>query len=141
SIKPTSLPKHLESKALLASVDGGSVGGKFENGWVTVNTKIFGSFYVTGDTIAPTIVPRNFSNGKNVSAHSKIDFNIADNYSGIQSFNAYIDGKWVLMEYDSKNRHVWHRFATSLSKGKHTFKFVVKDWKDNEKVYEATFTR
>ena len=141
SVKPTSLPKHLESKALLASVEGGSVGGKFENGWVTVNTKIFGSFYVTVDTIAPTIVPRNFSNGKNVSGQSKIDFTIADNYSGIQSFNAYIDDKWVLMEYDSKNRHVWHRFDPALSKGQHKFKFVVKDWKDNEKVYEATFTR
>jgi hypothetical protein len=141
SIKPTTLPSHLESKALLASVDGGSVGGKFENGWVTVNTKIFGSFYVTVDTVAPTITPRNFSNGKNVSGQSKIDFTISDNFSGIQSFNAYIDDKWVLMEYDSKNRHVWHRFEPSLSKGQHTFKFVVKDWKDNEKVYQATFTR
>ena len=141
SIKPTTLPRHLESKALLASVQGGSVGGKFENGWVTVNTKIFGSFYVTVDTIAPTITPRNFSNGKNVSGQSKIDFTISDNFSGIQSFNAYIDDKWVLMEYDSKNRHVWHRFDSSLSKGQHTFKFVVKDWKDNEKVYQATFTR
>ena len=141
SIKPTILPSHLESKALLASVQGGSVGGKFENGWVTVNTKIFGSFYVTVDTIAPTITPRNFSNGKNVSGQSKIDFTISDNFSGIQSFNSYIDDKWVLMEYDSKNRHVWHRFEPSLSKGQHTFKFVVKDWKDNEKVYQATFTR
>ncbi|WP_099369983.1 M23 family metallopeptidase [Sphingobacterium sp. 1.A.5] len=141
SIKPTILPSHLESKALLASVQGGSVGGKFENGWVMVNTKIFGSFYVTVDTVAPTITPRNFSNGKNVSGQSKIDFTISDNFSGIQSFNAYIDDKWVLMEYDSKNRHVWHRFEPSLSKGQHTFKFVVKDWKDNEKVYQATFTR
>lgn len=141
SIKPTSLPKNLESKAIIASVEGGSVGGKFENGWVSVNTKIFGSFYVTVDTIAPTIVARNFSNGKNVSGQSKIDFTISDNFSGIQSFNAYIDDKWVLMEYDSKNRHVWHRFDPSLSKGQHTFKFVVKDWKDNEKVYQATFIR
>ncbi|SEG47880.1 M23 family metallopeptidase [Sphingobacterium lactis] len=141
NIKPTSLPKNLESKAIIASVEGGSVGGKFENGWVTVNTKIFGSFYVTVDTIAPTITPRNFSAGKNVSGQSKIDFTIADNFSGIQSFNAYIDGKWVLMEYDSKNRHLWHRFDSGLSKGKHTFKLVVKDWKDNEKVYEASFTR
>ncbi len=141
SIKPTHLPKHLESKALLASVEAGSVGGKYENGWVTVNTKLFGSFYVTVDTIAPTITPRNFANGKNVSAQSRIDFTIADNFSGIQSFNAYIDDKWVLMEYDSKNRHVWHRFDSSLSKGTHKFKFIVKDWKDNEKVYEATFTR
>ncbi len=140
-IKPTSLPENLQQKALIASVENGSEGGKFENGWVTVNTRSFGRFYVAVDTVAPTIVPRNFSNGKNVAAQSKIDFTISDNFSGIQSFNAYIDDQWVLMEYDSKNRHLWHRFDAALSKGSHRFKLVVTDWKDNEKTYEASFTK
>lgn len=141
SIKPTNLPPRLESKALIASLQNGAEGGKFEDGWVSVNTRNFGSFYVAVDTIAPVISPRNLTNGKNLSAQSKIDFTISDNFSGIQSFNGYIDDKWVLMEYDPKNRHVWHRFEPSLSKGPHKFKLVVKDWKDNEKIYEATFTR
>ncbi len=140
-IKPTNLPNHLREKALIASVENGSEGGRYENGWVTVNTRNFGSFYVTVDTIAPTITPRNLSNGKNVSAQAKIDFTIRDNFSGIQSFDGYIDGEWVLMEYDSKNRHLWHKFDTSLKKGTHKFKLVVKDWKDNQKIYEASFTR
>ncbi|TDS10355.1 M23 family metallopeptidase [Sphingobacterium paludis] len=140
-IKPTNLPAHLQSKALIASAENGAEGGKFENGWVTVNTRNFGSFYVAVDSIAPTIVPRNFSDGKNVAAQAKIDFTIRDNFSGIQSFNGYIDGEWVLMEYDSKNRHLWHRFDPSLTKGRHTFKLIVTDWKDNEKVYEASFIR
>ena len=141
SIKPTNLPQHLESKALIASTDGGAEGGKFEKGWVTVNTRNFGNFYVTVDTIAPIITARNLVNGKNVATQSKIDFTISDNFSGIQSFNGYINDKWVLMEYDSKNRHLWHRFDASLSKGEHTFKLIVKDWKDNERVYEARFIR
>lgn len=140
-IKPENLPAHLESKALIASVENGSEGGAFEEGWVTVNTRNFGSFYVAVDTIAPTITARNLTNGKNVSAQRKLDFTIADNFSGIQSFNGYIDGEWVLMEYDSKNRHLWHTFDNSLPKGTHSFKLVVKDWKDNEKVYEAKFVR
>lgn len=140
-IKPQNLPSHLESKALIASIENGSEGGQFENGWVTVNTRNLGSFYVTVDTVPPTITARNLTNGKNVSKQSKIDFTIADNFSGIQSFNGYIDGKWVLMEYDSKNRHLWHSFDSSLTKGTHTFKLVVKDWKENEKVYEAKFVR
>lgn len=140
-IKPTNLPAHLESKALLASVENGSEGGWFEDGWVTVNTRNFGRFYVAVDTVPPTITPRNLSNGKNVSAQAKIDFTIRDNFSGIQSFNGYIDGEWVLMEYDSKNRHLWHRFDSSLSKGQHTFRLVVTDWKDNEQVYEAKFIK
>ena len=141
SIRAYDIPKHLESKALIASTEGGSEGGKFENGWVTVNTRNFGNFYVTVDTIAPTITARNLVNGKNVSRQNKIDFTISDNFSGIQSFNGYIDDQWVLMEYDSKNRHLWHRFDSSLAKGEHTFKLIVKDWKDNEKVYEARFIK
>ncbi|NGM66646.1 M23 family metallopeptidase [Sphingobacterium sp. SGR-19] len=140
-IKPTNLPARLESKALLASVENGSEGGKFEDGWVTVNTRNLGSFYVAVDTVAPTIAPRNLSNGKNVGAQSKIDFTIRDNFSGIQSFNGYIDGQWVLMEYDPKNRHLWHTFDPALPKGQHTFKLVVTDWKDNEQVYQAKFIR
>jgi len=141
SIKPTNLPTHLQTKVLIASVESGSEGGKFENGWVTVNTRNFGNFYVAVDTIAPTITPRNLSNGKNVSTQAKIDFTISDNFSGIQSFDGYINDEWVLMEYDSKNRHLWHRFDPSLPKGTYTFKLVVKDWKNNEKVYEVKFTK
>src|SRR5690606_15107488 len=140
-IKRTNLPDQLESKALLASVENGSEGGKFEDGWVTVNTRNLGSFYVAVDTVAPTIAPRNLSNEKNVSTQAKIDFTIRDNFSGIQSFNGYIDGKWVLMEYDPKNRHLWHTFDAALPKGQHTFRLIVTDWKDNEQVFEAKFTR
>ncbi|MDR2284888.1 MAG: M23 family metallopeptidase [Sphingobacterium sp.] len=141
AIKPTTLPTHLQNKALIASLENGAEGGSFENGWVSVNTRNFGNFYVVVDTIAPVITPRNLTSGKNVAAQRKIDFTITDNLSGIQSFNGYIDGKWVLMEYDSKNRHLWHTFDPSLTKGTHSFKLVVRDWKDNEKVYEASFIK
>ncbi|MFD2743790.1 M23 family metallopeptidase [Sphingobacterium populi] len=140
-IKPTSLPERLRDKALIASTQSGSEGGKYEDGWVVVNTRNLGSFYVAIDTVAPSITPRNLSNGKNVAQQSKIDFTISDNFSGIQSFDGYIDGEWVLMEYDPKNRHLWHIFQSSLSKGKHQFRLVVKDWKDNERIYQAEFTR
>lgn len=140
-IKPTHLPEHLQSKALIASTQSGSEGGRYEDGWVTVNTRNFGSFYVAVDTVAPTITPRNLTNGKNVANQARIDFTISDNFSGIQSFNGYIDGEWVLMEYDPKNRHLWHRFESSLPKGKHTFCLEVTDWKDNERVYQASFIK
>lgn len=140
-IKPTDLPAHLQSKALIASTQSGSEGGRFEDGWVTVNTRNLGSFYVTVDTIAPTITPRNLTSGKNVANQAKIDFTISDNFSGIQSFNGYIDGEWVLMEYDPKNKHLWHQFEQSLPKGRHQFRLEITDWKDNVKTYEATFIR
>jgi len=141
SIRATHLPPHLQSKATIASLENGSEGGKYEDGWVTVNTRNFANFYVAVDTIAPTITPRNLSQGKNLASQSKIDFTISDNFTGIQSFNGYIDDKWVLMEYDPKNRHLWHRFDSSLPRGSHKFKLIVKDWKDNERIFEASFTK
>lgn len=141
SIKAEDLPKHLENKALIASTENGAEGGKFEDGWVTANTRNFGSFYIVVDTIAPTITARNLTNGKNLTNQNRIDFTISDNLSGIQSFNGYIDDQWILMEYDSKNKHLWHTFVPDLPKGEHTFKLIVKDWKDNENIYQATFIR
>ncbi|AIM38804.1 peptidase M23 [Sphingobacterium sp. ML3W] len=142
SIRPNEkLSAALFSKALLVSKDGGSQGGKYENGLVTATVRSFGDFYIAVDTVAPTITARNLVNNKNVAAQRQIDFTISDNLSGIQSFNAYIDGAWVLMQYDSKNRHLWHTFESNLKGGKHSFKLEVKDWKDNVRVYEASFTR
>lgn len=141
-IKPDySLPESLYSKALIVSTDGGAQGGKYENGWVVANVREFGGFYVAVDTIAPNITARNLTDGKNVANQSSIDFTISDNLSGIDSFDAYIDGKWALMKYDPKTRHLWHDFESDLSSGTHSFKLEVKDNKGNLKIYEASFSK
>lgn len=141
-IKPDySLPENLYSKALIVSTDGGAQGGKYENGWVVANVREFGGFYVAVDTIAPIINARNLTDGKNVANQRSIDFTISDNLSGIDTFDAYIDGKWALMKYDPKTRHLWHDFESDLSSGTHSFKLEVKDNKGNLKIYEASFSR
>jgi hypothetical protein len=135
------LSENLYDKALIVSSDGGAQGGKYENGWVVANVREFGGFYVAVDTIAPNIVARNLTDGKNVSGQQSIDFTISDNLSGIDTFDAYIDGKWILMKYDPKTRHIWHDFEPDLSSGRHEFKLEVKDNKGNLKTYEASFMR
>lgn len=136
-----SLPEHLWDKALIVDAKGNSQGGSYEEGWVKTNTWYFGSFHITVDTIPPVIRAVNITNGKNLASQSKIDFKISDNLSGIQSFNGYIDGKWVLMEYDAKSNSLWHTFESTLPKGQHRFKLEVKDWKDNISTFEAGFVR
>lgn len=135
------LPEALQSKALIVNTDKRSQGGTYEDGWVRTRTRTFGSFYITVDTTPPTIRPQNIANGKNMAGVSRINFKISDDLSGILSFNGYIDGHWVLMEYDPKTNSLWHTFEHDLRKGSHRFKLEVVDGKNNTAVYEANFTR
>ncbi|RZK54097.1 MAG: M23 family peptidase, partial [Pedobacter sp.] len=68
-------------------------------------------------------------------------FRISDNLSGIKSFNGYIDGKWILMEFDTKTASLWHNFDERTTAGSHKFELVVTDMKDNVKRYAIDFSR
>lgn len=130
-----------QAKALIVNSNRVSQGGYYENGYVKAQPRNFGTFFIAIDTIAPTIVPVNVSDGKNMAELSKLSFRISDNLSGIKSFNGYIDGKWVLMEFDAKTANLWHAFDEQTGKGKHTFELVVTDIKDNVKRYNISFFR
>lgn len=139
SIKADNLPENLRSKALIVNNNGTSQGGFFENGYVKATPKNFGSFYIAIDTLAPRIVPVNIAEGKNMAGLSKIFFRISDNLSGIKSFNGYIDGKWALMEFDTKTATLWHSFDERTTSGKHILELVVVDMKENTRKYTVTF--
>jgi len=140
-IKADNLPEGLRNKALIVNSNGSSQGGSFDNGYVKTTPRNFGSFYISVDTIAPRIVPVNISEGKNMAGLSKIFFRLSDNLSGIKSFNGYIDGKWTLMEFDTKTATLWHSFDERTSKGKHTLELVVVDMKENTRRYSVNFYR
>lgn len=141
-IKPDEvLTEALQPKAIIVDTKRRSQGGNFDDGWVRTKTRSFGSFYIAVDTLPPTIQPQNISEGKDMGAIRRVDFKIFDDLSGIQAFNGYINGNWVLMEYDSKSRSLWHIFEDKLPKGKHRFRLEVIDWKDNKQVYEVNFIR
>jgi hypothetical protein len=130
-----------ENKAVIVNANRTSQGGVYENGYVKANPRNFGGFFIAIDTIPPNIVPTNVSNGKNMAGIGKMSFRIGDNLSGIKSFNGYIDGKWVLMEFDAKTASLWHSFDEKTGAGKHRFELIVKDMKDNVKRYSVEFSR
>ena len=140
-IKADALPENLRSKALIVSTGGSSQGGIFENGYVKATPRNFGTFYIATDTIAPRITPVNIANGKSMAGLSKMTFRISDNLSGIKSFNGYIDGKWVLMEFDTKTATLWHSFDERTSAGRHDLELVVTDLKENTRHYHISFSR
>ena len=79
--------------------------------------------------------------GKKLNTQSSIKCTIEDKESGIKSFRAEIDGKWILMEYDYKRKLLDFELPKDFEKGKHTFKLIVSDKLKNEKSYIAEFFR
>ncbi|WP_316793591.1 M23 family metallopeptidase [Pedobacter frigoris] len=138
-IKADSTLNKYKEKALIVNTGRGSQGGYFENGYVKAKPRTFGSYFISIDTIPPTIIPVNIADGKNMNGISKMSFKIRDNLSGIKSFNGYIDGKWILMEFDTKTASLWHTFDEKTTSGKHTLEVIVSDMKDNNKNYSITF--
>ena len=141
-IKPdNNLPVELCTKALIVDNKGNAQGGEYQDGYIKASMRNFGSFYIKLDTIAPKIHPINLSEGKSMSGLSKIKLKISDNLSGIRSYVGTIDGKWILMEYDAKTATLIHSFDERTLPGKHVFKLVLTDMKDNNATYTANFYR
>ena len=138
-IKPNVDLGALQDKALIVSNTGASQGGKYEDGFLKAKPRSFGSFYIAVDTLAPTVTPINIIDGKNMRGLSKMTFKLRDNLSGIKSFNGYIDGKWVLFEFDSKTATLSHSFDGTLSNGKHNLELIVVDMKDNSRTLTLSF--
>ena len=145
-IKPTHLPDRLKDKALLLNLDDrGQVlwnGGNYKDGYVTANIRTFGKYVVGVDTIPPTIklIPSNLKNN-DFTVWNRISFTIKDDLSGIRSYNGFVDGHWVLFEYDPKEDLLFYEFdPTRLQFGlKHKLDLIVADEKNNINEYHIEF--
>ncbi len=143
SIRAERLPENLRSKALLVYEDNNGEtavrGGTFTDGFVVSRSREFGKYYIKVDSTAPVIKPINISEGKNMAAVKKILIKITDNLSGIADFDTYIDGKWVVTDYDAKNALLVNSIPPDLSSGQHTFTVKVVDERKNASEYSVKF--
>jgi len=131
----------LYPKLYIAKVGkGGSLsyaGGVYEDGWMVGKTRSMGKYTVAIDTIPPVIKPLNVKDGKRVTKQKYLKFIISDKPTGIKKYAGFLNGKWVLMEYNPKKATLTYNFDWLLKKGKNSFKLVVIDNCDNKTVYEA----
>ncbi len=147
SINASNIPARYKKKALIAMVQGGSVsnqGGKWNENWLGTNVNSFGNFTVMIDTVAPRIRPVLFKT--DMTKATEMKFKISDNFgvggtADEMSYNAWVDGKWILMELDSKSDVISHTFDDRIAKGKHILKIKVTDDKNNESNFNQSFIR
>jgi hypothetical protein len=115
AIKPFSNYLKYQNKLLLAYYfnnrkDFRSAGGEFENGFVKSKVSNFGHYFITIDTIAPTIkqVFLNTEEAFNDSLHYY--FVINDNFSGIGKYEGFLNDEWILLDFDAKSNLLTYHF-------------------------------
>ena len=109
---------------------------------LSAGSKIFGTYTLAMDTVAPSIKPLNFQDKKWLSKYRYLKVKIEDELSGISKYRATVNGKWILMEYDYKTNTLVHDFNDNVVKDtKNELKIIVTDNVGNSSTFEATFFR
>ena len=135
---------NIQCHTTMASVDvSGNIsyaGGKYTLNRLAGRTSSFDTYCLVADTTPPTVTPQ-FEVGQDCRSKSRIALRLADNFSGIASYNAYIDGKWVAIDF--LRGRAWINLDAEGIKGgkKHTLRLVATDNCGNKTTWEGDFIR
>lgn len=142
SIDASRVPLALADKALIVRINPtnsrrSSEGGTCKAGWISTESNEFGTFAIAVDTIKPAIkhIPQKAATAKSVK------FTVTDNLAGIADYCGELNGRWVLVEWDPKNRLMVYRYDKNLQPGKNAFKLVVRDAVGNMATYSTSIMK
>lgn len=109
---------------------------------LTASSNALGTYALVMDTKSPTIFPVNFQDGKWLSKFRYLTLKISDDLSGISNYRATINGQWILMEYEYKDKTLTFDFNDNVvTDSKNELKIIVTDNVGNSTTFEATFFR
>lgn len=116
---------------------GGEINGMFISG----RNNRFGYYSLVIDSIPPTI--RMINTKKEISMDDSLGlrFIIEDNFSGIGRYRGTINKKWVLFEYDAKNKLLKYDFDENTPAGKLEVELFVEDKRNNQRVLKTTLQK
>ena len=64
---------------------------------------------------------------------------LKDDVSGIKSYNAFLNGKWALFEYEPKLNLIFHKISDNIiNNGENILLINFQDGVGNKGVYRAT---
>ena len=138
-------PESQRDKLFIASINGKKMGYNYtsrKENVFTAKVKILGKYALVLDTIPPKISIAKPIEGKWLSELKSIQFTISDGQSGIKSYNGYLNGKWILFEYDNKTKKIIHNFSDGIvAEGANELKINVMDNMGNSTIFETYFFR
>jgi hypothetical protein len=115
---------------------------KIKNGVLEGSSKTLGNFMIFRDSIAPEILPINFKNKQWLSNYNFLKLKIDDDFTGIKSYRGELDGQWILLEYEPKNKTLIYDLNDLTSdKALHQLTIKAEDLVGNKTEYSIEFYR
>jgi murein DD-endopeptidase MepM/ murein hydrolase activator NlpD len=117
---------------------------KWNDKWLTVKTNEFGTYYILPDKTPPVLTLNKTVAGtvRTVGKGDHLRFTVNDDLSGIYSYRATIDDKWVLMEYEPKlNQLSIDLDNVNVLSGEHKAEIFVEDHSGNESALKFSFIK
>ena len=116
--------------------DGLYAGGTYRKGWVTGRIRDLGAAVALGyDDLPPMVRPLSLSGGRLVLA-------VTDAHSGLASYKAYIDNRFVVFDVVEKTANVECRLNETPVRRtgqRHHLRFVATDNRNNTTAFETDF--
>lgn len=126
-----------KKKMFIASLNGTKwsyIPTKLVGNTFSCKSKTLGQFTLMKDTMVPKIKLDKITEGS-------VNLTISDELSGIKTYNGFINGEWVLFEYESKLNKITHVFKDKLLlEGDNKLKVIVTDNVGNSAIFETQFT-
>ncbi len=108
----------------------------------TTKTRHLGTFTLASDTIAPKIRAKNFKDKQWLNNYKYLSLQISDDISGVDTYNATLNGEWILMEYEPKKSTLTYNFDDKILDQKQCeLKVVVTDNVGNTSTFNIRFFR
>jgi len=109
---------------------------------LSARSRTLGEYTLVLDVTPPTIAPVNFTNEAWISKNETLKVKIEDDLSGISSYRATVNGKFILMEYNYKKDVLTYNFGDDVVLDtENNLKVIVVDNVGNSATFEATFFR
>ncbi len=139
------IPERIRNKTSIFMIDDSNKISFLYSTWdgnrISSRISKFGKYTLVLDTVPPIILPLNMKPGADMNSQTAILFRVTDELSGVSEYKGFIDGEWVLFEYDPKNEFIIYTFDSQrlLSGIEHEVELYIKDAVGNQKIYKTKF--
>lgn len=147
SLNASEIPASKRKKAFVAYIgESGKIinnGGKWNQDQLKTRVRSLGRYTILFDEQPPKVTAisfrENMENWKEMSFTIKDNFRTGGSAKGLK-YEAFVDGDWILMEYDGKRDLITHKFNGQIEPGEHTLKIIVEDDRGNVGTFKRRFS-